>query len=524
MNVIRSIRGTLNASFRTVFWQYLFIALVGFLLYLPSLGNYFQQDEWYVFGKIQSLGSCGIWCLLRPSGFHFIPLSAALVYVFYNLFGYYALPYALYALLTHIVNSLLIYHIGRKFLTNGTALIAALFFLTFAQSNQSVTWFAAAFAVLPASFFMLLSLLSYLESHKKGIWYLVFAYTSLFIALLFKEDAIVMVPVFLLISLLFKKEYMRAGSVILFAGVYLAFRFGSSYFFSVPGDVASGGGMLGLHTAQNLLVMPLSLMAGGILRERDVLRIGHALVTFLIQIRVLPTQLFPNQDIFAENVSYTLVAPAIGLLMFAGIAYWLRTNRNLILFIFLLMLSCAVPYVVLPSGLRLESRHFYLAGIGLAYLVGFIVMKQNEEKISGRIITGIVVLLFVSNLFAVRENLAYSLALSKRMAAYVHLLIQAAPTITSKTVLVQENDPPPLYSGVGYVAMVLYGKKYQYADFLRRDELWNWGSEGYFAHGPLGFGYYLGEASYRASANIPTDVRVIRIHWNASKENGTIRL
>lgn len=493
------------------------ISLVGIVLYFPILFHYFQADEWYFFGKILAAGECGVWCLIRPSGFHFIPFSSMLVYAFFTLFHTNALPYAFFSYVLHIVNSVLIYVAIRKIGNKSGALLASIFFLSFAQANQSVTWFAAAFAVLPAAFFLLLSLIFYIYSFGGSRVMHITAYVMLVISLFFKEDAVGLFPIFFFYDLFRNRDRIRLVHGLVVIGVYLIIRFvvaGSLNATPIPIHNPAFAFSY-QQVIRNVIVMPLSLLSSLIFREQDILSLGKIIGNTISTLFMIPPEVIRNHDIFNENIAYNYLAPILGFIVCITLKPLMRLSKTSFGTVLLVAMLLTVPYVFLPQGFRLESRHYYMFGIALSGILAriYTVWKKTSRRALGIFIC-ILCILFLRNGIGVRQNLSHSLHLSKVMKSYVNALSQAHPSGAKKYMLVNTGDRPPLFSGVGYVAMVLYSDKRNYNEFFVRDELWNWGSEGYVEHGETAFGYYLTEDSLIRAGAIHSDVQIASIRWN----------
>ena len=501
-----------------------FLFIASAILYSTVLFLYFQADEWYFFGKVLAVSECGISCLMKPSGFHFIPFSSVFVYIYYKLFDINPLPYAFFSYILHLINGLLMYIVINKIFGKSPAFFASVFFLVFAQANQSVTWFAAAFAVLPAAFFLLVSIIYYLYSLEGKRMALVGAYTSLIISLFFKEDAIGFFPIFFLYDFFKKRDRVRVAVGAIIMIVYLLIRLLAVQSFHAEQIVTSPFVYTFEQLIRNSVVMPLSLLSSLVFREQDILLLGKIVGNFVLMLFSLPLDVIRNRDIFNENIAYNYLAPLLGFIIALVLKRILRLTNKIVFIGLAAVLMLSLPYIFLPQGLRLESRHYYIFSIALSGVIAYVyLIIQTKSKLMRYVMACLFGVLILHNIIGVRQNLSYSLRVSNSLRSYIESLILARAHITKKIILINTGDPPPLYSGVGYAAMILYSSKNNYKDFFLKDELWNWGSEGYFEHGDTGFGFYLSNNSYLSAVGLPADAQAISLNWNSKTHEAKVQ-
>ncbi len=67
-------------------WALIVLAVISLIFINPLRDIFFQADEWYLFGKVISVDSCGAICLIRPFSFHFVPLSWLIYFYAYKFF------------------------------------------------------------------------------------------------------------------------------------------------------------------------------------------------------------------------------------------------------------------------------------------------------------------------------------------------------------------------------------------------------------------------------------------------------
>ncbi|MFZ5535464.1 MAG: hypothetical protein ACOY3M_04950 [Patescibacteria group bacterium] len=499
------------------------LILISLALFVPLKGLYFQADEWYLFGKVLSVRDCGLVCLIKPFSYHFVPLSWFTYYYVYKQFQLHTLPYFIFTYIFSIANVLLVYFLSRRFFTKVISFYSALFFLTFSQASQTITWYAASLVGLPSTFLLLSGLLIYANYERKISWGFTVAYISLFVGLLFKEDVIVAVIIIALYELIISRNVKKFTTSAIFISLYLILRFGSIYLYFQNVSELHIGGIDLQNVIKNSIVMPASMLASLLINDHDKVFLGKFIGNTVLSTKIIPYGFILNADIFNEFISFYIVGPVIGIGMGAFLLFQKLIDKNFIRFTLLSVLVTAVPYILLPTSLRLESRHYYISAIFLSLLFGALVRSLLEKYSSKSIIIYVVFsFIILRNTIFFHKDINHALNIARPMASYVQALQQASKYTSSKTIIVNTGDLPPLYSGVGYVAMVVNSNIYRYDSFFKAEDLWNWGSEGYYEHGKIGFRFYLSEKSYLDAELLTVDAQVVKLNWNNKTLKSTV--
>src|SRR3989304_4927719 len=122
----------------------IFIILIAVFIFWELPLAYFQQDEWHTFGMIQSYGleyvTSGkpLWISLLSDriGARFI------MYGLFSLFNTNPIPYGIFALAIHFLNSSLLFLFAFKVTKNKPiASVSSLFFLISSVGDQAYSWF-----------------------------------------------------------------------------------------------------------------------------------------------------------------------------------------------------------------------------------------------------------------------------------------------------------------------------------------------------------------------------------------------
>lgn len=214
---------------------FILIPLIGFLLYFHSLSNGFVLDDNIQLvdnPAVHSLknipllflgGSFGGSATLQ--GIYYKPLMSTAFTFIYALFGASSMPFHLFQLILHIINSLLVYFLLRQFFKKNLSLLLSLIFLVHPINSEAVLYISA----LQDQLFTLFGLSALLVATKKVLKlkdYLLFSFLIL-LSLLSKETGVL----FLLISVVFRVIFYKKGFIkflllsILTFSPYLALRF-----------------------------------------------------------------------------------------------------------------------------------------------------------------------------------------------------------------------------------------------------------------------------------------------------------
>ncbi|MCH8313286.1 MAG: hypothetical protein IID17_09905 [Nitrospinae bacterium] len=118
---------------------------------------FFLQDEWLVFGLAISQGPALILRgLFSPTLAHFIPVTNALNYFLFNIFGLNYFSYAVLGSFIHLINGVLIYLLA-KLLVKGNLfpLVASVVFISLSAASQLVMWAFVNLSMLSLTFTLL---------------------------------------------------------------------------------------------------------------------------------------------------------------------------------------------------------------------------------------------------------------------------------------------------------------------------------------------------------------------------------
>lgn len=501
------------------------LGILAIFLY-KDLGNtFYQQDEWMVIG--QFFGGGFNTFVDKYSVFQLLAgqqriLGTVVSTLFFNILAFNIPAIALFSLILHVLNSILVYFLAKKISSNSTvAFFAGIFFLVASAGQQAVLWFAASNTALPSAFFTLLSLITYfsfLENNKKS--YLFISFLFGLIACLFKESAFILFLLFPVLFLLIKKaSIITTAKLHSYIIAYVVFMI-----------VARIIGLLSTATdttnAFNAYNFPTPF------------RIFSHLISYPIegiaQIFIDPNILFGISGIFFKSVStdsnfirttgaeiISVICSAIIIFLVGWVAVKKRKFRSAILFGLSFTIIQFIPFVVLTKGSAyLESRYYYPSIIGASIIFGVLfeylkeIFYSSKSFIARSILATLLfflVMLLFKQIFIVKDNVDRNVLLGSQTKTFLSQLSQNIPAIPAKPVFYVTGNkdfylpklPLPLQQGPGYTLMVWYYSSGNIpGKLLREGFLWGIYEEGYKEAEGKGFGYFWKKQSLEEAIKI----------------------
>lgn len=233
----------------------LLIILFSLGLFSFSLKSYFWSDDWYFLSVVQNARATDIISFFSFFQTQFStpmyrPLSSQVFYyTFYSLFGLNAVPYFLFGLALFGWSLWLVYIVTIKIFRSKSIGITTLFFYAFSSTHIYRLNFIASYQEIMMVVCVLLTILWFLDDSPKSFWKMTGIYMC---ALCCRENAIMTVPLIILICLTLKKPFKRWHIFILSAisFMYLIFRFsGPHVIFHDSGYVFNFSFLETIHTA-----------------------------------------------------------------------------------------------------------------------------------------------------------------------------------------------------------------------------------------------------------------------------------
>jgi len=526
-----------------------------------AFGNFFQQDEWGGFGKIIALSQRPFWeWLVVPGKVHFAPLGHLTWFFLYKLFGFQAQYYVFMQLSLHIATSFLVYVFVNKLTRSwGVGILAALFFATNTHANQAFIHLATFPTIIVTLFIVLFFAYSTYArdykyfSRKDLLISLVIFFASVF----FKEDGLIIPPLFLIYLFLFDRQKFNKKNLWFFLTFFGAIVFFGlfrllSQFANPSALVGSGSNFLHAYI-YNAFTLPVKFIVQNIVE-------GGNLFLFLWKHNGF---IYENDAVNFLN-SYPLFMDFIFLiilnLLVVAIIYLkhnfikIKEIKKYIYFaISLIILDALLVSAVGRQMYILESRYLYLSGIAVFMILSFILVKTYQSKIENSILefikkTAILIIMLVilvTSYVGIQSTIKEIVFYGNARKEILKSLLVLHPTIPKDTIFyvkcktecyrngefnVSDKFVLPFTLGSGWVILTQYaqGNEDVYARFFsekvgdNRPFLGDIGSQGYKKFGDYGFGYFYDINFLKQvieKQNLSTEI-VIGLEYN--EENFTI--
>jgi len=330
------------------------IMLIGFLLFLFSLGNQFVWDDeeqivnntlihsisnWPLFFSGGAFNSGGTGSLL---GIYYKPMMTLSFSLLYNIFGSYPFFFHLTSVSLHIASSVVVFLIFKSFFSDKKAFLLSLFFLVHPLYSE-VIFYVANFQDVLFFFFGSLALLLSIKGKDK--FFIAFL---LLLSLLSKETGIIFV-----LAVLFYKYWI---SSVLSLSLYGFMRLGIA---RIGFDAHQISSIASLNLWQRILNIP-------------------KMAFYYIQNLFIPINLVPNQHWIITNIDlYNFWIPLMVVILFLIflIYFTFQKNKNYYLFLVIFILSFAMHMQIFPLDVTLSGRWFYLPMFGLLGMIGYLNSK-----------------------------------------------------------------------------------------------------------------------------------------------------
>lgn len=348
---------------------YLILLAFGFLAYFNTLFNGFVWDDeeqilnnqiihslfniQYIFsGATFNSGGGAL------TGWFFRPLLTFSYMLNFSIWGANAFGYHLFQLTFHIINGMLLFKILQRLTLSKTPLILlnaliSIIFVVHSGIAEGVNYIAALGEVM-YTFFGLIAIFINIPrqgtkfSLKKGIT----TFGCLFLALLFKESAIVIFPLLIVLLILYKSTTVTKSvfTIVLTAVCYFFIR---------------------LVIVKTSIAHPLfSPISEASLLQR-LQTIPLEFVSYL-RLAVFPNTLAISQHYVVYNITFSnFVIPVIVSLAFVLIVYWMAFKlKSKIIFLGLVwyLLGFGLISNIFPLDMTIAERWFYFPFIGLCLI------------------------------------------------------------------------------------------------------------------------------------------------------------
>lgn len=365
--------------------------IVGFIVFSNALFNNFVWDDVQILNDSNVHSLTGIQQMLFnhvPSLFY-RPAASVIQAGIYIVFGPTPFWYHFSQLILHIIISILLFAVFRRFVRKIIAFSMALVFLVHPMNVESVSYISALQTVL-SLFFGLIAL--FIVDRKIAAIYkysLVFLFVLL--SLFSKETGIlfiVYIPLFIIFTIknkFTKKELIFSCiSLTSAALVYLLARwplqFGSSIL-PIP--------IMHAPFYQRMLTVPKIFF--------------YYLLTFLYPKELAVSQMWVVKVISFQDFIFPLIVDILFLLGVSAGIYRLYRNKNknfkaYLFFLVWFLLAMGMNLQIIPLDMTVADRWFYVAMVGLLGLIGImineIIVKNIKIKLLASVLALCIIILF----------------------------------------------------------------------------------------------------------------------------------
>jgi hypothetical protein len=222
--------------------KHIFILLSGIilciLLYRNSLGSYFFQDDWFSLkiAEARNIEEFLRFFIPRTDVIYYRPLGMQVpFYILKNIFGIESFPFRLLNIITHIINTYLVYYLV-KLLTkkSNSAVLTGFLYSTSAVFYIPFFW-SATYAFMLGPTFFFLSFIFFLRALNSKSYKIILFSILFFIVGLFTCEMITILPILIVLYLIligkFKERIISTVPHFLFLGLFFFSRF---IFFKPP--------------------------------------------------------------------------------------------------------------------------------------------------------------------------------------------------------------------------------------------------------------------------------------------------
>jgi hypothetical protein len=490
--------------------------------------TFFQQDEWASLGFVQAQGLWGnipsISLLELFAGKERI-LGSLLNNVFHYQFPFEPHAFFFFALIVHGVNGLLVYVIGTKVLHDMRAsAIAAIVFALASVPSQSVTWISSHTTVLPSALFALSGIYFYFLYRQRRAWvYFGVSMVLVYVSYLFKETGIFLIAWLPWVHYVLGSNLHQARRTLVqfLPGVVLFSLIFVIRLFHLPGSPAVGVASASavspvVHVLVHALWYPLVGFSQVFIAPGILFRAASAFQLLMYDfLRTVPSAPAVVTIVIADMIS-VLATVGISIVCAALYMRFAPVRRSILLCVAFIVLSF-LPFVLLDraSSAYFESRYYYFAAVGAAWLIGicFSSLIRHAQHIRSSGVYALVVMLLWGGLGAyvykqstyIRRAVAQLSITSSERVAFLMALNQRKAQIPQKPIFYIEGDSPgyygivnlsvPFQQGMGYTLMSWFFETGVVPQSLLSSYyLWNINEQGYTEVGDKGFGYFWDKA------------------------------
>lgn len=346
-------------SLTTYKYHIIVFIILGFLVYSPKLFNGFVWDDIVAFLQNPRLHHFNFSVFFDnvyntdQEYRQFMPFFWSL---YYTLFGPNAFPYHLTQLILHILCTILLFFLYKKYFTHSLAFILSTLFLIHPINAEAVLWLST----IQTQAYIALGLSALLLLHKKMLktYHLVITGVLLFLSLLSYEAGIFFTPLAILYIYLYRKTHLKniLFIVLVIALFYIYLRvLGGLFNFTFFQDDLFYPATL----AQRLYTMPAIIF--------------FYFGTFLFPKTLMIWQSWRiNEFSFSQVLLPALVIQIVLLFYFRFVSKVKKQKASIYFFTFWFLIGLGSLLQIYPLDMTVSERWFYFPIIGLLGILGHI--------------------------------------------------------------------------------------------------------------------------------------------------------
>lgn len=492
---------------------FLFFFILVSIAYWGLWNTYFQQDEWFLFGRAIFQTQHLPLSLFDFASKHFWPLGNLFWLSLYKTFAFNSFYYAWTAIILHSIVSFLVWKFTGFFTKNKIIpYLLGFFFAISFPGTQPIVWFVVPPFLLPSIMFILLFMIylfTRIEKKKLGIRDSVILFLLYLLSFSFREESMILIVLLPISLFLFwkenKRKLLKPTLILIFLMIFLVL--GRFAFEQINGEhIVFEQGSQKAITAYNLVSIPPKMIVQNLFELEDLWHVSALYTKYAFPWLVADGRTI-IEVVFEDLVMFIFI-PIVFLIGY----FFSKANevnrRKMIFALFWIFTSSAI---IAFGGRRLqflESRYLYLGNIGVILLILSIVeIVLKTSIVYKRLILGSFLLAYA--LLGVyyycgirwRVTQIYTpLAIQRK--SVISQILKNYPSISKNTVFLVRCQSKkdcisnglvlPFQSGVGQMLMVIYGSRDEeaYAPFFREFYLWDWEAQGYKKINGVGFGYF----------------------------------
>jgi protein O-mannosyl-transferase len=346
----------------------IFIIVIGLIVFFNMLFNGFVWDDIVFILHNPEIRIFNIAELIGPNIFNssgfYRPIPALYFSITYSLFRDFTFFYHLLQLSIHIVNTILVFVLFKKFISKNLSFVLSLIFLIHPIQVESVSFIAATINPL----YFLFGIVAFILCLKKDIDIkrIIAISILLLLSVLTKETGIL----FLLLILFYRAIFLRQHIIKLFligattSIIYLMFRF---YIGGVGLTHVSAVPIGSLNLTERLIHIPKI--------------INYYYATFIFPVNLSIDQQWTIRDINFVEFYLPLFIVAMSIILFIIFGFYLHKKRgyfkSFIFFLFWFLIGLLLLIQIFPLDMTVADRWFYFPIVGLLGLIGVTIHAIN---------------------------------------------------------------------------------------------------------------------------------------------------